>query len=359
METTKPRIRLKLILSIVAIIILAFIAGISGEFFARFYLSNLSIFSDFYFTNTDNLNQGNIVIREPRKVVVEQDLQLFQVKNDVQNSILGIYKKKKTGKTLLDKIFMPDDYLEEAVVLTSDGWLITHRNLQIRPNESLVSGYNQKNYEIEKVVDDPVAKIMFIKINAQNLPVSKIADLSSITFGQQLVLFNHFFDLLNIVNIKSTSYKEYLNKYDFVNNTEILDKSILLDKSFPAIQNGSPVFNSQSELVGFLTGQNEVYNRVIPINAINPVINQVLKNEKIARPYLGINYLDLSKISGLEQADIQGAKQGAMVWPNEKGVAITADSPLFGKLSIGDIIVSVENQNLDDNNDLTNLLLEY
>jgi len=358
-EIKKPKIRIQLVGFIILAIIFGFFAGIFGEFITRYYLSNFAFFRDLYFTETSNLNQGQIIIREPRKVVVEQALRLAQIKSEVQPSVMKIYSKKRSAKNLLDKIVLPDDYLGQAVVLTSDGWLMTIRNPLIRARESLITGSSQKIYEVEKVVEDEATKIMFIKINAQNLPVAKLADFDKITDGEQSVVYNGNIDGLNLVNIQNKKYKDIKYKYDFISNIHVLDKFILLDKSFNSDFNGSPIFNFQSELIGFLTGQDELINQAIPINYISPIINQVLKGEAIKRPYLGINYLDLSKVYGLEEIDRQNVNQGAMIWPNERGVSIMPDSPLYNKLGKGDIIISLENQILDANNDLTDLLLQY
>ena len=358
-EIKKPKIRIKLIGFIMLAIVFGFFAGICGEFITRYYLSNFAFFSDLYFTETSNLNQGQIVIKEPRKVVVEQDLRLAQIKSDVQPSVMKIYSKKRSAKNLLDKIVSPDDYLGQAVVLTSDGWLMTIKNPLIRASESLVTGSSQKIYEVEKVIEDEVTKIMFIKISAQNLPVAKLADFDKVTEGEQVVAYNGNTDGLNLVNIQNKKYKDIKYKYDFISNTQILDEFILLDKSFNSDFNGSPIFNFQSELIGFLAGQDELINQAIPINYITPIINQILKGEAIKRPYLGINYIDLSKVYGLDEIDRQNVNQGAMIWPNERDVPIMSDSPLYNKLAKGDIIISLENQILDANNDLTDLLLQY
>ena len=358
-EQNKSRFSWKRITFILILIIISFMAGISGEFLGRVYLSNLSYFRDFYFTTPANLNQGEIVISQPRKVVVEQTLRLNQVKNDIQTSVLGIYKKKNATNTLLDKIFLSQDYIGQAIVLTSDGWLIARTNMDINPKEYVIAGSNQKIYKIDKVIEDEETKINFIKIQAQNLPVVKLADFNQVNYGEQVVAYNNFFDNLSLVNIESKNYKKLSNKFDFVSSTQNFDKFILLDKNFSYDYFGTPIFNLQSELLGFIISREGNTSQAVPINYINPIINQVLKDQAIKRVYLGINYIDLSRAVGLDENDRQKQNFGAMIWPNENGVAIASDSPLFNKLVKGDIIISIENQALDFNTDLTNLLLEY
>ncbi|MFA5187853.1 MAG: PDZ domain-containing protein [Patescibacteria group bacterium] len=358
-EAKKAKKGFKLFGVIVLIIVAGFVAGLSGEFIARYYLSNVAFFRDLYFTGSTNQTQGEIVINDPRKVVVEQDLRLSQIKNEIRPSVLNIYSRQKDNKNLLDNIFLPEDFLGQAIVLTSDGWLISNANVSLGSQTGVVIGENKKIYKIEKIIQDPASSINFIKINAQNLSVAKLADISKITDGEQLVAYNSFSNIFNLANISNGKYKEISSRYDYINSTQILDKAILLNKNLGSDFVSAPIFNFQSELIGFIYNSANTANKVIPINYIDPIINQVLKGEKITRPYLGINYIDLAQVDGLDETVRQGAINGALIWPNQKGIAIAADSPLTGKLVKGDIITSFENQALDANNNLNDLLLEY
>lgn len=359
MDQEKKKFRFKLIILIALGLILAFLAGISGEFIARYYLSNLSFFRDLYFTDSGNSEQGGIVINEPKKVVVELDLRANQVKDDVKDSVVGIYKKSVTAKTLLDKAALPDDFLGQAMVLTSDGWLISSRNSAVKAKECVIIGKNKKTYEIEKISEDPVTGLIFIKITAQNLTVVKIADNSNILNGSQVLAFNSYADQYKLANILTKSYQPIIGKYDLVNSTQKFNKTMLFNLNFGSSFTGAPVFNLGSELVGILSSQGDFGNQAVPISYIKPIMSQVLKGEEISRPYLGVNYLNLSQIYGLDDADRQGQIQGALLWPNDKGVAISEQSPLYNQLVKGDIIASVEDQVLDSNHDLADLLLEY
>ncbi|MCX6745871.1 MAG: S1C family serine protease [Candidatus Parcubacteria bacterium] len=358
-QEKKSKIRPKFILLIIGILLLSIGGGIFGEFFTRFYLSNLTFFSDLYFTEANNLGQKEIIIREPRKVVVEQDLILSQIQGTIGPSIMNIYQRVKTGKNLLDKIYLPSDSLGQAVVLTSDGWLLAANDNLIDSSENVLVGYDNKIYNIEKIVADNESNMIFIKIAAQNLAVIKFADWQKITNGEQVLVYDNYGKQLNLVNILAKRYKTIVNKYDLVNSSQSLERSLLVSKSFSQNLKGAPIFNFQNELIGFLIAPDGLFNRALPVNYLNPVINQIFKGEQVKRPYLGINYLDLSQVVGLSADERQGKENGAMIWSDQTGISIKSDSPLAGKLIKGDIIISLENQNLDENNDLQDLLMEY
>lgn len=343
------------VILLTAFILLAFIAGISGEVFTKYYLSNTSFFSDLYFTDQANIGQKEIVINEPRKVVVEQDLRLDQIKNDIQPVLAGIYRKKTITKNVLDSIFLPDDYLGQAAVLTSDGWLITTQNTNVVAGQSVIVTNTKKIYEIEKVVNDTATSITFMKIDVQNLPVIKFADYKTLTSGQSVVLYNNNLNRLDVSQILTKKFKEINNKYDYVASSQILDKNILLDKSFSSTYKGTALFDFQGNIIGLLRAENQV----IPISYIKPIISNVLKDEKIQRPYLGINYINLNIVSGLTEVQTQNQQDGVLIWNNAAGKSVASDSPLFNKLSKGDIITSIENQKIDADTDLVDLLLEY
>ena len=354
-ETKKSKLKFGLIGFAGLVIILGFIAGIFGEFFTKYYLSNVSFLRDLYFTEGGNLGQQEIVIQAPKKVVIEQDLRLDQVKKEISPAILGIYRKKWISKSLLDKFFLPSEYLGQAVVLTSDGWLIASGDSLMDSSENLTIVYNQKAYSLDKIIKDPDTKTVFLKINAQNLPVIKLADFKNVTDGQHVFIYNSYLDYVKLVTIENKKYKPVIDKYDLLTFSQDLPKSIILNKFFSTEDKGAAVFNFEGEIIGILTGD----NKAMPISYLNPIIAQVLKDEKIQRPYLGIYYVNLAKVSELSEADRQKLDKGALLLPNVNGKAILADSPLLNQLNKGDIITSIEGQNIDAENDLEDILLEY
>jgi serine protease Do len=354
-ETKKNKHWWRPVAFLALVIVLGFAAGLGGELFTRYFLANTSLFSDLYFTDQANIGQKDIVINEPRKVVVEQDLRLDQIKNDIQPVLVGIYRKKAATKNILDSVFLPEDYLGQAAVLTSDGWLISTQNTNVVAKYNVVVTNTKKVYEIEKVVVDPVTNIVFIKINVQNLPVIKFTDFKEINSGESVVLYNNNLDKLELAQILTKRYKEIDSKYDFVSSSQVLDRYILLDNRYNLDYEGSAVFDFQGNVIGLLKSE----NLVIPISYIKPIISNVLKDEKIQRPYLGISYINLSEVNGLLETQTQNQQYGALIWSNVAGKSIASDSPLFNVLAKGDIIISIENQKIDRDNDLADLLLEY
>jgi len=354
MEPQNKRKTLKRVLLYAGLIIIAFLAGLSGEFVTRTYLSKIAFFRDLYFTEADTSGQRQLVISQPNKVVVQQDTMVSQAAKDIQASVLGIYYQKKASKNLGDNLYLPTEMLGQALVLTSDGWLISSAS-GIGSGQGLAVYYNNKIYNVDKVVSDAATGATFLKINVQNLPVIKLADLQQVTLGQQVFVYDSYYQEINLANIIDRLYQPIFSKNDLTKYSQNFSRKILINKSLAANLAGSPVFDLAGEIVGLWSGAgNSLNSQVIPINYISPIISQILKGEKIQRPYLGIYYLNLAKTAAFSSDPNQASlKSGAYVQ------SVMVDSPLYGKIVKGDIILSIETQDIDEVNDLTDLLASY
>jgi serine protease Do len=354
MNTSEKYKVIKRVFLIIAFMLSAFLAGIFGEFFTRAYLSNMAFFRDFYFIEADNLGQRDLIISQPQKVVVEQNIRLNQLANEIRPSVLGIYAKKKANKNLSDNLYLPQELAGQSSVLTSDGWLISSSSVITGNKDAFVIYYNNKIYALENMVRDDLTGTVFIKINAQNLPVIKLADMQKVFNGQQIFIFNSYYEQINLANIIDHSYRPIYDKSDLIISSQDLSKRILADKNFPANLIGSPVFDLEGEIIGLYDQAGPSNSQMIPINFISSAMNQILKNEKIKRPYLGLYYINLGKAVSFNDNSGQNIiNKGAYVQ------SVLADSPLYNKVVKGDIILSLENQDLDANNDLVDLLMGY
>jgi len=358
-ENKKKKNYTNFLLIVIIVVVLGFLAGISGEIFTRYYLSNLAFFRDLYFTQTNESGDRDIIIREPKKVVVEQELRINQIKNDLQNAVASIYLKKAETDNLLDKIFLPQNYFGQALILTSDGWLITDNNVSLDDQDNLIISHQQDLYEIQDMIKDPDSGIVFIKINAENLPVIQLVDWPSVTAGQQILVYNSHLDRLDLAYIKDRQYRQINSKYDLVQSSQILNKRILLSEELNDNFQGSAVVNFQGEIIGILDSMARDYNQVIPLYFIQPIISQVLKGEETIRPYLGINYINLAQVYGLSADERQDQEQGALLWPDQEKITFFTDSPLSDILAVGDIIISIEDQRINKDNDLLDILMQY
>jgi serine protease Do len=277
-----------------------------------------------------NLDQ-NIVIEQPRSVVIEQDTQINQIENNVLPAIINLYHTKKSTDPL-SAAYIDKELLGRGVMLTADGWIISTASVidNLKTTYAAV-GYQNKKYDLKPVVADSATGLVFAKVDVANLPVVKFGKSSDLHIGQTVVAIGGK-DELMVVNISKIGYKFGQSK-DLVLNSDVLNKKIYLDHQLSEAYDGGVLVNFKGEVVGIISG-----GVAIPADNFNNIISGVLSNKKVARASLKLDYIDLAQVDGL----ISFAEKGAYV-AYEPLKATTA----FGIIKKGDIIKKVNDIELN------------
>ena len=335
------KIRTETLLIIIIPIALGFVAGVLGYLFVGVSGNQLPFFGQISLGNGGNNNQ--IVIDQPRSVVVEQDVQLRQVENDVWPTLFDIYYFKQSANPLT-RAYLSTDILGEGVVITADGWLMSVAGAvpSLSGNYEIV-GYQAKKYQVSKFIEDKITGVVFGKAEAQNLPVAKLGTVNNLRVGQTLALVSKN-NGLKLVHIKKIGY-QFKAAQDLIISSEELNKEIVLDYDLGKEIDGQALVNLKGEIVGLING-----GRVIPVDYFKGLVNSVLEGRAISRPALGLKYLDLAQVDGL----IDWGSKGALVYGNP-----ARSSPAFGKILDGDIIKKIDDVEINANQGLAELISGY
>lgn len=331
------RIRSEIILVAALSIIAGFSAGIIG-YVAVNYLP---------FWGQVNIGRADwdkqIVIDQPRNVVVEQDLQIKQVENDVLPAIISVYKAKQSINPI-NQIYLPGDLLSAGVTITADGWVVVDRGrmADLSANYEAV-GYQLKKYKLARLAEDKATGLIFAKTEANNLPVAKIGNSADLRVGQTVAVISRHQGVL-LTNIKKIGY-EFSGVSNAVFSSDELAKKIILNLDLTKEYNGAALVNLKGEVVGVVVDQ-----KIIPVNYFKGLINQVLSGQAIYRPSLDFKYIDLAQVDGL----IAKGDKGAMVYGN-----LPRTSPLFGQVADGDVIKKIDDVEINANQGLSELLSGY
>lgn len=342
-------------------VLLAIISGIVGGMASWVYFSdnffNMPFSNEINFSGTSN--GSGIIIRNPKKVVVEQNDKIVDTSNSVKNSLMGIYKKISTGTppsiknnylVNLNNFYKLDEEAGQGLIITSDGWVVSGSKVD-KDNYILIS-QDRKIYKIDKIINDSVSQFSFIHISAQDLPVRRFAERYEIKNGQLAAAINMRgeIQLNTIVNAKNFSGKEILSSDIFTDNIILADK---IDKKFE----NSFLFDINGDIIGLIKNDGTAES----ISHFKSAVISLLKNKEIQRPSLGINYLDFAKYisssaSESEKTDFK-IEKGALVQKDLSGMAVikgsAADRAGFKE---GDIIISIDGIEINKDNTLTDII---
>ena len=351
----------KLISEIVIIaVIFGFGAGIVGQIVADVYINPWE--TDFLGSNL-NTNQNISISQIPelkrikRFLGIEQDFEVNKSVQKVMPATVGIYLKKLASNSTLNQIYLASELRGSAFVLTSDGWLVTHSSVIGKSKQGqLAVVYNNKVFTVDKTITDSMAGIVFLKITADNLPVVILGDSDEATLGQLTIALNASGQVA-VTNIKETNFQLEKSTQNLIMSTDSFSNLILLQDMIGTEFLGSPVINLGGEVIGVISDidtANQIVT-VTPLNQFRIIILGVLRDNLIKRPYLGIDYLDLTRSAGLTNKTSQGLDKGALVYSNPSRISPAADV----EIKKNDIILSVDGQLVDANNNLTELIQQY
>jgi len=367
-------IKYKVAVVVVLATIFGFASGVVGEIIARVYIIeqafNIPLFGDINFQD-NSYGASSLVIRNPSKVIVEQNTKIEESKNAAKRSIVGIFRKNEktpenTGqekKFDINNYYQYYDELGNGLIVTSDGWIATDfipekmqdslapgKPLATSTKKSFLDEYvvitdDKKIYDIDEIIFDPGSLYSFWHINANDLPVKNLIDKKNIQNGE-LVLAVNWDGWTEVSFIVSKEEQPALVNPSGgqVNHMNLSEKPL-------KIFYGTFLFNLNNEIAGLINAEGEI----LPTDAITPALNSLLSNRKIDKIDLGFNYINLSDL--IKSVEDGFPPNGLLIYKNEKGEAVSKGGPADSAgLAEGDIITSVDNIVLDGSNTLDGIL---
>ena len=332
-------------------------AGILGEIVTRVYfLKDFSVpyLSSDLNVNDLNSNGSNLVIRDAKKVVVNEDVKVSETLSSLRPSLVGIFKElpalsTSTAAVSKNNYYQLDKPLITGLIVTADGWVM----ISLPPE--LKKDFNTKNfvvitsdrriYKIDKInaIANVPGDLNLVHLSgATNLPIKKNIVRSDLSLGQSLLLIK------NVSTVWPTSLAS-VDKGQKILSSDSLEMHLALAGSITDEFKHSFVFNLNGDLVAIIDEQ----KNVVPVFAYDYYLQNSLKKNPLPRPYLGVNYLDLSNIkpSGLN------LEKGAWLIGSTDKAAVLKDSPAqVSGLKEGDVITWVDNQEINSANDLGDII---
>ena len=330
-------------------------AGVLGEIVTRVYI--LKDFSVPYLSgevNFANLDAGRtgLIIRDAKKVVVNQDVKITETIAGVRPVLVSIFKEiPATSPTASSNYYKLDEPLFIGFIITADGWGIASPSPELRNDlktKDFVAITDKREvYKIDEISglkNLPGGLMAFHLAGASNLPVKKIVPRSELALGETLLVIGR------LDSVWPTTLSS-LSEATEISSSETLNARLKLAGAASGDYADSFVFN----LAGDLTAAVNAAGEVVPAFSYNSFL-PIFTKDQSARPFLGLHYLNLSVI----KTTAVNFTKGAWVQAAPKVPAIIKDSPAeaVGLLS-GDIITWVNNQEINETNDLADIIATY
>ncbi len=242
--------------------------------------------------------------------------------------------------------------LGSGVIVSPDGYIVTNNHVVEQADEIKVILIDKKSFKAKVVGSDPKTDIAIIKIDAKGLPVLPWGDSERLQVGEFVLAIGNPFGLSHTVTmgIISAVGRADVGITDYEN-------FIQTDAAINPGNSGGPLVNIKGELIGIntaifsKTGGYQGIGFTVPTNMVRIVMDQLIKQGKVTRGWLGITIQELTP----EIAQKFGLKQseGALVSDVAKG------SPAHrAGMARGDIILEFNGKKVRDVATLRNMVAQ-
>ncbi len=340
-----------LFIVILTTVLISLAAGALGSLFVS--NQSLSPYSYLGFGQELNLNDYNylspgLVIQDPKKVIVSQDVKIDEAITSLKPSILGVFLKQATSSSA----YYLDEAFAQALVATTDGWLMAAwpKDTKGLSEASLMKDYvlidsSNKIYDIEKALITPseTGWFVFFKLaDASSLNIRRLVDDKELRIGQSMILLSNireaYLDTLSSKTMKSSIVSSEVYPYQLAFQATPKNKALF-------------VFNLSGDIVGVFDAQ----NKWLSAADIEIYWRSLFQSKDISRSLLGVNYVDLSEWLIADQLE-----KGALLKASSSTPAVIVKSPaaLAGLLA-GDVISKINGIEINEEQNLSILIGDY
>ena len=259
-------------------------------------------------------------------------------------------------------------------IVSEDGLVLTNKHVvSDKQAEYTVFTNDGQKYPAKVLALDPVQDLAIIKIESDSsenpgetkkFKAIKLGDSSTIQIGQgAIAIGNALGQLRNTVSVGVISGLERTISASGAGGfSETLEDIIQTDSAINAGNSGGPLLNLKGEVIGVNTAMAQGAEGIgfaIPINKAKRDIEQVIKNNKIVYPFLGVRYVLINEETK-EKNDLP-VDYGAWVIKGSQGEsAITKDSAAqIAGIKEKDIILEFNNEKITTNNSMAKIISKY
>ena len=227
-------------------------------------------------------------------------------------------------------------------ILTGDGYVLTNYHVIESSNSISVTLYDGKSYDAVLIGYDESSDIAVLKIDAEGLTPVVLGDSDNLNVGDSVVAIGN--PLGELTFSLTSGAVSALNREITLSNSVTMNL-IQTDCAINSGNSGGALFNLYGEVIGITnakysgSGSGASIDNIgfaIPINHVRGIVESIIENGYVAKPYIGVIVSDVS-----EETMGYGLPAGAAV------KAVSEDSPAEkAGLQVNDIITAVNGKEI-------------
>lgn len=237
---------------------------------------------------------------------------------------------------------MPEQTKDQGsgIIIRKDGYILTNRHVVENAEAIEVRLLDGRTFKAKVRGVDAGSDVAVIKIDADNLPVAKLADSAKTRVGEFAIAIGAPFAYDYSITFGHVSAKGRSNVIPVFSGGATMDQDFIqTDANINPGNSGGPLLNIDGEVIGINTiilGLRSGIGFAIPSNLAREVADKLIADGKFTRAWLGIEIRAVKDDPSLREL-FKDAENGVVV------KAILASGPSAkSELRAGDVITAVD-----------------
>lgn len=244
-------------------------------------------------------NKTSAAVKDKPAAATEQQLSnarntpIVAAAKKVGPAVVGITNKAYV-RDIFNRVQLTERGTGSGVIYDKAGYIATNNHVVEGASEIIVSLPDGRTVKGKVLGADAVTDLAVVKIDADNLTVAKFGDSDTLQVGEPAIAIGNPLGL-EFRGSVTAGVISALNR-----SIELGERKFNLIQTDAAINpgnSGGALVNADGEVVGINSAKIAVsgvegIGFAIPINTAKPILDELSKHGRIARPYLGASLMD-------------------------------------------------------------------
>ncbi len=236
-----------------------------------------------------------------------------------------------------------------GVIVDPRGYILTNNHVVAGAEKITVRLFDGRELKGTVTGTDPKTDLAVVQVEAKDLPVAKLGDSDKIEVGEWAIAIGSPFGLEKTVTVGVISAKDRSGL-----GTGNYEDFIQTDASINPGNSGGPLVNIDGEMIGvnaMIIQPGQGIGFAIPVNLAKTIMEALIQNGKVIRPWVGISLQDLTP-ELMDSFNLK-EKEGALI-----GQVFDGSPAAKGGLKVGDLVVAVDGAKINNSRDVVREVLK-
>ncbi|WP_144531724.1 S1C family serine protease [Bacillus pumilus] len=287
---------------------------------------------------------------------------------DLEPTIVGVsnYQSTQNSFGLSGDSTEAEAGTGSGVIFKKDGkkaYIITNNHVVEGANKLKVTLYDGKTKDAKLVGSDVMTDLAVVEINADGIDkVASFGDSSKLRAGDKVIAIGNPLGAQFSGTVTEGIISGLDRTVEANTSSGTVEMNVLqTDAAINPGNSGGPLINTDGQVIGINSlkiseSGVESLGFAIPSNDVKPIVDELLKNGKVERPYLGVQMIDLEQVPETYQENTLGLfdKQiGKGIYVKDVSKGSPAQK---AGLKSGDVIIKFKGKNVANSSQLKEIL---